>query len=150
MLKTYPVARKAGFAFFTDLERWREWSPFEVAGVESARFTHEGDELDVVYRPFRIPVHGTIVLDEIVPAEMLVAALSFPGAPAVHERLVFHNAGTHAFMLEVELVMEPGHWFERSWMTMLPFLAGRDLRRSLERAHALMADDVLHRRDKAA
>ena len=145
MLKTFPVARKTGFAFFTDLMRWPEWSPFEVEGAERARFRKKGDELTVRYRPFRIPVHGTMVLDEVVDNELIVATMSFPGAPAVHARFTFHTAGTHAFVLEAAMGLEAGHWFERSlqWMTLLPVIVRRDLRKSLERAHALMAEGVV-------
>lgn len=150
--KTFPTTRKAGFAFFLDLARWPEWTPFLVDGEEEARLAEKGDEVGVVYRLLGVPVPGTVTLEEVVDGELIAATLRFPGLPAITETFELHGTGTHAFVLEASLTWADGSRLSRTlpWVAMLPLRIRRDLRASLDKAHAIFAAGVLERAAKKA
>lgn len=150
--KTFPATRKQGFAFFMDVSRWDEWTPFTIEDVGAARFAEEGDELRVVYRRLGIPMHGTIVLEEVVDGEIMAAKLMAPGMPAVIERFVLHDSGSRAFVLEATMEIADHGWLGKSLqrMSMLPLIIRRDLRTSLDKAHALFAAEAIRKAGKKA
>lgn len=145
--RTFPATRKQGFAFFMDISRWDEWTPFSVKDPDEARFAEEGDELRVVYRLLGVPVHGSVVLEEVVAGEILAAKLTAPGIPPVHERFALHDSGSRAFVLEATMEIEDHGWLGKSLrrMSVLPLIIRRDLRSSLDKAHALFADEVIEK-----
>lgn len=151
--KTFPATRKQGFAFFMDVARWAEWTPFTVEDLDTARFTDEGDELRVVYRRLGIPMHGTIVLEEVVDGETLAVKLMAPGMPPVSERFVLHDSGSRAFLLEATMEIEDHGWVGKTLrrMSLLPMIIRRDLCTSLDKAHAIFAGKVIEKtRSQAA
>lgn len=121
----------------TDLTTWHRWSPITVPGVGTVGFAKKGDKAAFVYRPFGIPVGGTMHLVDLRPAEMWSVRFEQKGFPAVDMTWSFENAGAHAFTVDVIVETKDKEWWDKTyqWVSMMPVWIKRDIRHALEALH---------------
>lgn len=153
LTRTFPVTRKDGYSFLLDIERWGEWTPFEVRHLDTVQFSKKGHRLNVVYSYFGLPIHGTVTLDKVIADELIKTTIRFPGMAAIHSQIELHGTGTHAVLVTASLELEePGGWLSKSvqWMGLIPLLVRRELRIAMDKAHALLAAEVLPKETVAA
>ena len=67
---TYPVPRKDGFAYLTDLKTWADWSPLRDGDPEAITM-RKGAVIEFDYLPMCIPMHGNAELVKLVDGELL-------------------------------------------------------------------------------
>ncbi len=130
---TYPVPRKDGFAYLTDLKTWADWSPLRVGDPEAITM-RKGAVIDFVYRPMGIPMHGKAEVVKLVDGELLRLRIRVRGYTDVIETLEFKNAGSHAFTLIVTVdADEPADIMGKTYQWVRKPLLTRDVHHSLDR-----------------
>ena len=103
--RTYPVSRHDGFAYVMDLGTWPQWSALDILDAEHAAWSEPADTVHFRRKdkPSGAPVIGSIVLDEVVPDDLIRLTLNHPGMPALPLECRFASAGSSAFTLSLKV-----------------------------------------------
>jgi hypothetical protein len=142
---TFPVTRKQAFAFFTDVTGWEAWTPFSVR-TDDPRFVEPGDRISLLYQSLKIPLAASATIDELVADQSLQVSFRMASTLPVILRLELHGAGTSAVVVRatIDFSIPGGQLARRLWgLSMVPVVVRRDLNRSLDRAHDLLAAGVI-------
>ena len=135
--RTFPARRTIGFEYLMDLKSWKAWNPIEVKRPSEASFAKKGDVVDFSYAPLGIPFHGKLTLEDIKDGEFIEMRFEQSAFGDVLMKLMFENAGAHAFTLTAMFeVIEPT-WWEKTMhrMSMVFPAMRRDVRESFEMLH---------------
>lgn len=135
LTRTFPIPRREGFAYVTDLRTWELWAPIRVPDAEGAEFAAVGDATTYEYAPLGIRLSGTMTLAEIEPDTSLLLRFEQRAFPDVELSLSFENAGAHATTMTAALEFEEPNWWDVALhraLLVVPAMK-RDLRRTLER-----------------
>ena len=99
--RTYPVSRHEGFTYVMDVRTWPQWLALDVDDVKTSAWKQPGDTVRYQRKATLAGarVFGSIVLDEVVPDDLIGITLNHPGMPSLPLECRFSPAGPHAFTL---------------------------------------------------
>ena len=101
MTRTFPVSRQRGWDYAEDFHTWPEWMDVELIDPDECAREKPGDTVRVAGRLLGLPIHGSLILEELAVPEMSRTLYRWPGWPDMHVEQHYSHAGPGAFTMDL-------------------------------------------------
>ncbi|MDJ0790767.1 MAG: hypothetical protein QNJ71_02620 [Acidimicrobiia bacterium] len=101
MTRTFPVPRQRGWDYVEDFHTWPEWMDADLVDPDESARAKPGDTVRLRTTLLGVPMHGSLILEEMVSPEMSRTLYRWPGWPDIHVEQRYSHAGPSAFTMEL-------------------------------------------------
>lgn len=137
MTRTFPVSRQRGWDYVEDFHTWPQWMNVEVIDPDESAREKPGDTIRVGGKWLGLPIHGSLILEELVAPEMSQTLYRWPGWPDMHVEQHYSHAGPGAFTMDVVVYVDENEgWLGQSiaWMmTNAPLMMRQQIQSEFDR-----------------